>query len=336
MKRVLYIFIAQTMLISILFGQTKVAPPPTKISLPSDTTRTGPQQKNVAEQKDSQMELPDVLILGKDRLLKELGGKGDFKPEGPKLVRPGDVYKPVSIWFKGEDEKPSFDDKSSSIDKITWGGLQAGAYTTTVLDAGHWRKIEKGDFRIHGWLDRSNGQFNNSQYGQGGLAGKFTHELAPKVTGTILGNYAMFRRGLHGAVLDELTRRAGTGFFGADLEYDMNKLSDGKLGFKVGGTSLSSDTSKTRYNYSSDAWYKLFYGYTTQLWKLQITTNGNYIRETYEFSADSLRLKSSFGDIGLEVLAPISRSFTTSAGVKYQTTSTDSLETESKVAPLCE
>jgi hypothetical protein len=334
MKRVLYIFLAQTLLISILFGQTKVAPPPTKIALPSDTTRTGPAKENIAGPKNSQLELPDVLILGKDRLLIEVSGKGDLLPEGPTLVRPGDVYKPVSIWFKGEDEKPSFEDKNSSVDKITWGGLEAGAYTTTVLDAGHWRKIENGDFRVHGWWERSNGQYNNSHYGQGGLTGKLSHQLAPKVTGTVKGNYEMFRRGLHGAVLDELTRRTGTGFFGADLEYDMNKLSDGKLGFKVGGTSLTTDTSKTRYNYSSDTWYKLFYGYTTQLAKLQISTNGNYIRETYEFLADSLRLKSSFGDLGLEVLAPINSSFTAAAGVKYQTTSTDSLESESKVSPF--
>ncbi len=329
-----WVFILAISLYSLnAFGQGKVEPPPTKITIPSDTTKVKHEKEKKNQSGDSELNLPDVLILGKNRVVRTAAGKKNLNPESPTIVRPGHVYEPISIWFKRDTNKPELTEGLANLDRLTWARLQAGGYATLNVDAGHWRKINQGNVRIQGWLDRSNGQFHNSRYSRGGLAGKISYELAPSVTGTAHGKYALFRRGLHGATLDDFTRRSGSGNFGADLRYDVTKLSDGKLGFDIGGASVQSDTNSTRFDKTDDFWYKLYFGYTAQLAGIQITTSGNYVRDFFKLLADSVSTKSSLGEIGIEALSSISSAITAIVGVKYQSTSTDSFTTESRFSP---
>ena len=331
--KISYITLLLLFIISATLGQDKATPPPTRMTLPKDTTRAvkKPEQKVEAEQ--PQLELPDVLVLGKDKSLRLTGKKESLQPESPTLVKPGSPYEPISVWFRRQSSKPELNQGMRRMDKMSWLSLRGGGYTSIIADAGHWRKLAQGNYRLRGWLDRSNGQYNNSQYSRGGLSGKINYELAPHVTGMAFGNYALYSRGLHGAALNDYTRRAGTGSFGAGLMYDIARLSDGYLGFEIGGTSLQSDTSSHRMDKSSDFWYRLEFSYTANWAGIQWNFDGRYVRETFDLLNDTTNTKTSLGDIGVEALTSLSGKITAALGLIYQTAGSDSFATRNRVSP---
>jgi len=334
MKKIHYLIpLVVLLLISLLYAQDKVTPPPTRMTLPEDTTRVKKETKGKLDAQKPQLELPDVLIFGQDKSIRMSGKKENLRPESPTLIQPTSPYEPISIWFRQQSQKPGLEQQRGQVDKLNWLMLQAGGYTSILADAGHWQRLQKGHYRLRGWLDRSNGQYNNSNYAQAGLSGKLNYEMAPRVTGTVRANFAHHSRGLHGAVINDFTRRTSTGSFGADLLYDIAKLSDGHIGFEIGGTSLQSDTNSVRYDKTSDFWYQLEFGYTAQWRGIQWSTMGNYKRETFETLQDSTNLKTSLGDISLEALTPLSSSLTALFGLSYQNTTVDTVSIHSRVSP---
>jgi hypothetical protein len=317
-------------LVNYVSAQQKVTPPPTKITLPSDTTTV---KKRVGV-KDSQLELPDVLILGKDLATRVVGNKKQITADSPTIIRPGSSYEPLSTWFTGEAFKPRLETESWVNDRMSWVSLQGGGYSTINADAGHWQKIGLGGYRINGWFERSSGQFPNSQYSQGGLMGKINYALAPQVTGMTNVHYSLYKRGLHGAALRDMVRSGSIGGFGADLQYDINRLSDGNVGFEISNASMKSDTSSLRYDASDDFWYRLNGDYTISLSAVQFTLAGRYLRDAFKLRDDSTTTKSALGDIVLETHAQFSHKLSAVLGLMYQFADSDSLSQENRFSPF--
>lgn len=309
--------------------------PQTAISIPSDTTRDQPQPEKKPEPKEPRLELPDVLILGKDQYHRTVKSKKDLAPESPSLVHKQAAYEPLSIWFKRNEEKPYFEQTDSLTNRQLWGRLKGGSYLTFEGDAGAWQRLQHGDVAAYAWLDRSDGQHANSKYGQAGLFGMFSYEVAAKVKALLKAEYSHHSRGLQksGYRIDDAVRYAGAGWLSANLQYDVNRLSDGNLGFKIGGLALTSDTSGVEIDKSDALYYKIHFDYTTQYKKTQIQAKGHYIRETLETKADSLRSHSGFGAVGVEIMQPLSSLFTAALGTDFQVYKLDSLVNKSRFAP---
>ena len=317
------------LLVSYSSAQQKVIPPPTKITLPSDTTTV----KKRVSVKDSQLELPDVLILGKDLATRVIDSKKQITADSPTIIRLGSPYEPLSTWFAGEAFKPRLETESWINDRMSWVSLQGGGYSTINADAGHWQKIGLGGYRINGWFEKSGGQYHNSQYSQGGLMGKINYALTPQVTGITHIGYSLYKRGLHGAALKDFVRSGSIGGFGADLQYDINRLSDGNVGFEIGNASMKSDTSSLRYDASDDFWYRLNGDYTISFSGVQFTLAGRYLRDSFKLRDDSTTTKSALGDIVLETHAQFSRKLTSVVGLMYQFADSDSLSRENRFSP---
>ncbi|MBN1464293.1 TonB-dependent receptor [candidate division KSB1 bacterium] len=307
--------------------------PITDISVPTDTTAVQlPIEKPDA--KDPQLQLPDVLILGKDQYHRNVKNKKELTPESPTLIRRQAPYESMSTWFKRQDQKPTFDSDSLSI-RQTWIKVKGGSFLTFTGDAGYWQRFRGGDAAAYAWFDRSEGQFHNSKYGEGGGVGKFNYTAAPGVTALFRGEYSRFGRGLHstGFQLNDATRGGGAGLFAADLQYDVKELSHGTIGVKFGGMAMTS-TGQVQLDRSSDFFYDLHLDYATQYRKTVLKGKGQYARETLETSADSARIQSGFGAIGFEILQPLSNYFSFVMGADLQFFTHDTLSNKTRFSPF--
>ncbi|MBD3373826.1 hypothetical protein GF406_02225 [candidate division KSB1 bacterium] len=321
----------------LLFANTnaqKVTPPPTRMELPPDSVVIETEEGQTIETKDEQLELPDVVVFGQDRIIRQAGDKAMTQPQKPSLLTPTAAYDPVIIWFDEQTEKPTFDHDLNNLLRSGWVQTQGGSFSTLLIDAGYWQRLQKGNFRLHGWLDRSKGEFNNSQHNLGGASARISYELAPKVTGTMGGHFTSISRGLHGAIPDDFERSGTKGSFHTELIYDVNRLSDGQLGFEIGGMSLQSDTSKVRFDKTSDFWYHLHGSYTLYWQRSQWTLGGSFLSESIETDIDSASIKNTLGEIQLEGLFPLSNKLTVAAGVKYQTNKPDTTSKIDRIAPF--
>lgn len=308
--------------------------PTTNIDVPSDTTKYQAPEKK-PEPKDPKLELPDVLILGKDQYHRTVKNKKEVAPESPSLIRKEAAYEPMSTWFRRDQVKPHFDTTDSLKIRQAWAKLIGGSYLTFQGDGGYWQRLPQGDVAAYAWFDRSEGQFHNSKYGEGGLSGTFSYNVAPKVKALFKADYSRHGIGLqrNGYRLDNAKKTAGAGLFSADLQYDVNKISDGNLGVEFGGVNVTSDTANTVIDKSKDFYYDVHFDYTMQIKNTQFKAKGQYIRETLNTTMDSTDSQTGFGTIGLEVLQPISTVFSIAAGADFQHFSQDTLTAQSRVSP---
>jgi outer membrane receptor protein involved in Fe transport len=332
-KTISFLFIIAIFSISV-FAQKST--PETNILTPSDTTKTKPPADVKPEPEQPKIELPDVLILGKDQYHRTVKDKKELTPETPAMMRRETSYEAPSAWFSSETNKPQLSANDSLAVRQLWGKLRGGSFYTFDGDAGYWQKLSKGDAMGAFWFDRSEGQFTNTKYAQGGLSGKVSYEAAPNAVGIARAEYNRYMRGLHTSAFaaDNTVRTAGSGLFAADLQYDINTLSDGNIGFEIGGVSMSSDTSSETIDRTDNFYYDVHFDYTTQLKKTQLTARGQYVHETLEASLDSSSGSSSFSTLGVQVLHPLSNVLTAAFGADYHIFNQDSLYSKSRISPF--
>jgi len=314
-------------------GLAQKATPKTDIAVPSDTTKTKrPEVK--PEPESPHIELPDVLILGKDQYHRTVKDKKTLAPETPELMRRETSYELPASWFSRQTSKPGLGGKDTLATRQIWSSLKGGSYFTFDGDAGLWQKLKQGDALASFRLDRSEGQYANSKYAEGGLSGKISYEAAPKVMSIARAEYSRFSRGLQTAFgVNNAVRRAGVGRFALDLQYDVNNLSDGNLGFEFGGLSMDSQASGVNINRTDNFYYDVHFDYTRQIKTTQLSAHGQYVHESLEATADSSSRVGSMATIGAEVLQPISPVFSGALGVNYHNFSQDTLYTLSRLAP---
>ena len=328
-KRILLFFIFS--IPCFLQAQEKSTPPPTKITLPSDTTKAEPTQEKVDVEKP-QIELPDVLVIGRDRQVRIAGEKETLRPDSPTLVQPTSPYEPVSKWLLQDTTKFQASRPGAPATKTTWGGIQVGGYTTIIADVGHWQKRNSGTFHASGWFDGSAGEFANTEYSQGGIAAKADYKLAPRLLGSLNGDYSLFTRGLYRTQPAEFERAAKTGKLSAKLLYDTEELSSFGLAFDIGAASLATDTNNVKLNESKDFWYNIAGDVSARSSGAQWIFSGHYLNESFD-ATDSTNFQTSFGEMGIEIVAPFSKKLIASAGARYQVAKEDTSSQHSRFSP---
>jgi hypothetical protein len=324
-------------------SQDKLAPPPTRIILPSDTTKAEPDDQQKIQAEKPQLELPDVVVFGQDREVRAAGGKGALTPESPTLLTPESPYEEVSIWFDKEASKPEMEGSLGAMDQMYWASIQGGSYSTFMLDGGYWSKLKlqggldnPGDYRLRGWLDRSSGQFNNSKYAQGGFSGRLSYQLSPRTTGTARAEFSLFKRGMPATNLAQrdFIRSGSTGNLNTELQFDIDNLSNAKVSLEIGRTGVQSDTSSKRLDQTSDFWFDFNSSYSKKISSWHLTASGHYIRESVDLLQDSTTILNSISELSVQVLGNLSQSVIAVAGLAYQSGAADSFAAVTQVSPF--
>ncbi len=316
-----------------LFAQQQLTPPPTQITLPSDSlqTRAGQAQKLAAD--SSQLKLPDVVVTGQDKSRRQIDQKKSGSNEQPRLLAPGEAYAPLSGWLRRSNERQGMDE-SPFKKQMSWFVLQAGSYSHLLGRLGHWRKLTDGQFHGHGWLEQSNGQYNNSQYQQFGLSGKLEYQMTEKVKGQLQFEYERFSRNLHGAVQNGSQRHGGQGGLDLKIALDPRPLTNVTVHMQVRGLGLRTDTTGFGFDESDDFYYHL-QADLHQVWSgWQLSLHAGYLHEAYDSWQKDASLLASFGDAEIEALYPFSRRLQFSGGFGIQSMHADSGVSKSAPAPF--
>lgn len=319
-----------------VLGQQKVQPPPTRMALPSDSVQApvGQPQPAAAETEKPELELPEVLIQGTDRIVRLKNEKESVVPDNPALVRPDTPPQIISSWFQLQAAKPQYQATGPEIRKSTWGHLQGGSYATFAGDLGHWQQFGALTLHGRGWLDRSAGQYQNSQHTRGGLELQSDYHLNSHLTTSVEGAYRLTQIGLQAAARPEQTRSGGTGTLGAGLQWDVagNTTFQGRARF--GSTRLTSDTTATELDRTQDRWSEASGEIVSQILGLQLGARGRYLQETLRQPNAAWQNTASFGEVGLESLFPITGALSAGIGMNYHAVMTDSLGTATRFSPF--
>jgi hypothetical protein len=311
----------------------KVTPPPSKVSLPSDTTRSERPPDDKIDAK-SELELPDVVVMGKDRMVRMSRDKKTISPESPTLLQPDSPYQPLTTWFRQQTAKPEQQRGNRDVYRSTWIHLLGGMHTSFIAEAGWWQKLIMGQSHLRGWIDHSAGAYDNSQHTLGGASGRLSVEMAPQVTGILSGQYERSGRGLHGSAFSEFKREGQSGVISGELVYDTDTLSDSRIGFRLGGMTLQSDTLSDQYAKTFDFWYQIHSAVAAEWQGIEWTASAHYMRESLELEADTSATRSHLGEIELKAHAPLTNRIAAQAGVAFQATHSDVGGDDSRMAPF--
>lgn len=200
----------------LLFGQEKPKPkkpeaPPTKLTLPADSTKADSLRRSRQRKADERLQLPDVLIYGSDTQKRIAGKKITISPDQPELVNPPTLYDPLrgealETGQRSKTPRPEVNTKLHQFEIGAYGG-RYGRY------GGHgkwWQALEQFDYGIEASASHLDGQFENSS--EDAVAVGLKLGLAP-VPGSRWQIYATYRRdayGLYGAAIRDQTRKLAT------------------------------------------------------------------------------------------------------------------------------
>jgi len=180
-----------------------------KTTLPDTSKKTA--QKLQPKEEQPKLELPDVLIYGTDSSVRIFGNKLDRTNEDVKLVAPIIHYQPMTKELEIENHKGYFQSQKKCIDSRTILQLDAGRYLQFNIETGRWKEAENYNYSVLGNYERSNGQYENSQYYQGSIKAQLGFRLTPNFIISSRGNFRLFEYGLYGAQLNDLQRKINGG-----------------------------------------------------------------------------------------------------------------------------
>jgi len=220
MKKIQTYFVVSVILVcsqllryTYLIGQTSK-------TTPADTSKKTAQKLQPQEDRPK-LELPDVLIYGTDRSVRVSGDKLDRSHEDVKLVAPIIKYQAATSESKVENHKDYFQSQKKGIDSRTVLQMDAGRFQQFNIEASQWRETKNYNYSLRGSYERSNGQYENSQYYQGSIKAQLGIRLSSNFIISSRGNFRLFDYGLYGAQYENLQRKTNGGKIKIDAHWSI-------------------------------------------------------------------------------------------------------------------
>ncbi len=185
-----------------------------------DTTKKSLQKLQPKEEKPK-LELPDVLIYGTNRSLRQAGDKLDRLYDDARLVTPIINYQPLIDDLKLDNEKGHYKSQQKHIGSRTFVQFDAGRYQQFNIEAGQWRETDIYNYSLSGKYDRSNGQYDNSQYYQGLIKAQLGIHVTPNFVISSQGNFRVSDYGLYGSRVPDLHRKKSGGKAKIDAQWSI-------------------------------------------------------------------------------------------------------------------
>lgn len=313
-------------------AQEKSTPPPTRMNVPADTMRitpAKPQQRDSAE-----INLPEVLILGKDRAVRSEGAKERITPESPALQPQEWSETPVQTEKNLQGTKMAPNLRGQQHPWKTLVRFEGGSYTTINGEASLRNEPTWGGYYLQAWLNRSNGQYENSQYGRMGLNGNLRFDLTETATGKGHGALTFYDYGLHGAQYPEFTRHGNMINAGGQFLFDISKKSTFNFSLDLNNLAMKNDTGSTEMGTLQDFWYRLGGDLETVLGGIHLNAVGTYLGETRDWSNPPIKQRQNdYAQLALRGSYPWGSTVSTEIGVSYQTSGKDTTSRLNRLSP---
>lgn len=312
-----------------VFAQDKSAPPPTQF----ETADTTAETLNIQSPQDSaEINLPEVLILGKDRAVRSEGAKAKLSPESPAMTPQEWSNTPVegAKDLQGQKVAPGVSTKHpwKSLLRFEGGKYRSFQGEASLRNEPHW-----GGYYLQAWLDRSDGQYLNSQYSKMGLAGNLRFDLAEGAAGKGYGSFSLFDHGLYGATFQDLVRHGNMLNAGGQFNFELSHSSSFNFSLELNNLNVFSDTSDTQIEKTQDFWYRLGGVFETTAGAMQIQATGKYLGETRHWTSPIKTHQTDFAELALKGIYPWGNKISTEIGLAMQSSAKDSVNRQTRFSP---
>lgn len=236
-------------------GQEKVKPPPTRIPAKEDTLQA--RKRPVKKKPAPGLEIPDVLIYGRDTMKRVVGRK---------LTPPGDSARVVSppVSFERQPAERLVGEKtglqvSTPVPRRTWVRLLGGRFTTLTGQLVRWDQLGSVGYNFEARVGRSSGQFSNSEYARADLSGSLGFALGKRLRGDVQGIFRLSDYGLHGSVAPGRDRQLSSGYLRSRWLWTSSAGSEIELSAEGGVLRLEPEPPDllARFGSSTDRWFRL-------------------------------------------------------------------------------
>lgn len=178
---------------SVVLGQSTQKKIPKPRALPTTQTK---QDSTALEPQKERLELPEVLIVGKNLSIKKPGSKHLFG--GLSNIKIGQMkilkYETDPSSYTSPAQTPQFE--PTKINHATGAEVRFGTYNSAYIKANHWQQFKKVKIDFDGKYERSEGQYQNSQFEYWNVAFGLEYQFSPKHSLFGAGKYKTNKYGL--------------------------------------------------------------------------------------------------------------------------------------------
>jgi len=294
-KLFVYLWVFSFFCTTIILGQD---PPTKKIPKPKPLRNLPTTQDSAKKAEKEKLELPDVLILGKDTAIRKPSDKFISSRLAAINLKQINIEREKSLpsTYNSPEQTPEFE----PLEKSYGTGLEVrfGTYSSALIKINHWQEFKKLKINFDSDYDRSDGQYDNSQYEKWRVALLGEYQLSPTHWFVINGGLKDNKFGLwadknHKRKLTQYN--FGLGFkgkfspkFGYSILLDQNKIplqKDIEVDPKIKNITLNRERNR-------DIQGLLFY--ESNEWNFQL--KGNVLTNKYNKYVSGLLVDSTLSD----------------------------------------
>jgi hypothetical protein len=342
-----------------IFAQEKEKPqpPPPRLNLPDDSTGTAEREKQEGEEKTAErLQLPDVLIYGKDTEVRILGEKMTVSPDRLLLeplseedLRAGGPAELAGSKAARHEEAAPPNNFRADLAGGSFGQFTLGAFARFIRAPSGNQPDTRMELSADFDFNRADGQFDNSDFrnwrfeATGGYTWGEASSAQLKIGG---GNR---RYGFYGATNPNLDGDVGNFFAAALARLSAGSSAEFTLGgdLQFNGYDYLHDGAGVNVNVVTepvevDERVSAFRaGFEKRFSRAAIQINLETLRDRLEFPADStaspstkLRASNSRSQLSGDVRFPVGRVFTFTAGAQWSRAQRDDATQKSRFGPL--
>ena len=238
-------------------AQEKAKPPPTRIDARQDTVRSRTRPQPVKKKPAANIEIPDVLIYGRDTVKRMVGEKLSPQTDSLRVVSP-----PVSFERRSAEE---FEDRKRGVEtavvelRRTRAEVVGGRFATFAGDVARWGQRGGLDYTVEARLRRSSGQFPNSEYARVDLGAALGFAIGQRLRGEATTGFRLHDYGLQGALQPERDRQVTGGELSSRWLWSPGSETEVELSGEAGALRLEPEPPLllTRFGTTSDRWFRL-------------------------------------------------------------------------------
>ncbi len=244
------------------------------------------EKEEQKEQEKTKLNLPDVIIYGQEKIIREAGTKLNADEEKPNLLNLDLDYQFSILKAMPGEDKLLMMHGSPELGSATSVTAQFGNFNTPLLHLIHAQEFNKIDYNITALYHQSDGQFRNSQFsianGRAHLGWNIRENL------NILMNATYFYKtyGLHGSFINDLSRQAKYANGEIASHWNVSENSTADIHLHLANFELTQENDNNLLNLSESS-VKIMAGYNQTIRKMQLTLGTKFWHDqSTNFSRD--------------------------------------------------
>ncbi|MBD3290831.1 hypothetical protein GF337_18635 [candidate division KSB1 bacterium] len=244
------------------------------------TAQESGQKKEQAQQQENEEEktklnLPDVIIYGQERTVRKAGSKLNTNQEKPNLLDLDVEYQSSTLKARPGGDKLMMTNGNPEFGSATSANMQYGNFNAQFLQLNHAREFEQADYNVSALYQHSDGQYRNSRFS---IANGRTHvgwNARENLNFAFDAEYLYRDYGMHGAVLNDLSRKVTHAHGEFSSHWDISENSTADVQVQLGRFELLNENANNLSD-AEESTIKFIADYKQALRKIQLNVRTKF------------------------------------------------------------